>query len=199
MTEKEKMLGGKLYDTSDKELRKISLNAHTLCTKYNRTPSVKDRKRAAILDKLFPDKKKNCYLEGPIYIDYGVNTHIGENFYANFNFTVLDSAEIKIGDNVMMGPNCTLVAPVHPFLPSERNVRFKEDGSSYNLEFSKPIEIGDDCWLASNVTVIGGVKIGKGCVIGAGSVVTKDIPDYSLAVGKPCKVLRKSTDADKMM
>ena len=94
----------------------------------------------------------------------------------------------------MIGPNVTLATPMHPFLPEERNSRKREDGSFYNLEQEKPITIKDNCWLASNVVVCGGVTIGEGCVIGAGSVVTRDIPPYSLAAGNPCRVIRKITE-----
>ena len=98
----------------------------------------------------------------------------------------------------MIGPNVTLATPMHPLLPEERNIRMREDGRFYNLEYAKPITIKDNCWLASNVVVCGGVTIGEGCVIGAGSVVTKDIPPYSLAVGNPCRVIRKITEKDHM-
>ena len=98
----------------------------------------------------------------------------------------------------MIGPNVTLATPMHPFLPEERNSRKREDGSFYNFEYAKPITIKDNCWLASNVVVCGGVTIGEGCVIGAGSVVTRDIPPYSLAAGNPCRVIRKITEKDHM-
>ena len=108
------------------------------------------------------------------------------------------SGKVTIGDNVMIGPNVTLATPMHPLLPEERNIRKREDGSFYNLEYAKPITIKDNCWLASNVVVCGGVTIGEGCVIGAGSVVTRDIPPYSLAAGNPCRVIRKITEKDHM-
>ena len=111
-------------------------------------------------------------------------------------YSLTESA--KALDNVMIGPNVTLATPMHPLLPEERNVRKKEDGSFYNLEYAKPITIKDNCWLASNVVVCGGVTIGEGCVIGAGSVVTRDIPPYSLAAGNPCRVIRKITEKDHM-
>ena len=98
----------------------------------------------------------------------------------------------------MIGPNVTLATPMHPLLPEERNIQKREDGSIYNLEYAKPITIKDNCWLASNVVVCGGVTIGEGCVIGAGSVVTKDIPPYSLAAGNPCRVIRQITEKDRM-
>ena len=98
----------------------------------------------------------------------------------------------------MIGPNVTLATPMHPLLPEERNIQNREDGSIYNLEYAKPITIKDNCWLASNVVVCGGVTIGEGCVIGAGSVVTRDIPPYSLAAGNPCRVIRQITEKDHM-
>ena len=199
MTEKEKMIAGKIYDPTDKELAGIRQRAHVLCCEYNKTDETETQKRDGILSELIPNKEQSGFFQGPIYFDYGINTHIGENFYANFNLTVLDCAPVKIENNDMIGPNCSIVTPVHPLLPSERNMRKRADGTPYNYEYAKPIEIGNDCWLASNVTVIGGVTIGEGCVIGAGSVVTKDIPDGSLAVGNPCRVLRKITDADKVL
>ena len=132
------------------------------------------------------------------YPKYGCNTFFGKFSSANFNFTCLDVCEIHIGDNVMIGPNVTLATPMHPLLPEERNIRKREDGSFYNLEYAKPITIKDNCWLASNVVVCGGVTIGEGCVIGAGSVVTRDIPSGSLAAGNPCRVIRKITENDHL-
>ena len=198
MTEREKMLKGKLYDTGDSELSARREYAHALCTEYNMTRETNKAKRKKIIKKLLPHADESAYFQGPIQFDYGDNTYFGKNFYANFNFTVLDCGEVKIGDNVMFGPNCTLVTPVHPLCHEERNFRFKEDGTPYTIEYDKPITIGDNCWIASNVTVIGGVTIGSGCVIGAGSVVVKDIPDNSLAVGNPCRVVRAITSNDKV-
>lgn len=198
MTEKEKMLRGELYDSSDNELVKRRELCHALCEAYSRSAETETEKRKEILKELLPRIGRNAYLQGPVFFDYGDNMSIGDNFYANFNFTVLDCAEVKIGNNVFIGPNCNLLTPVHPFVYEERNYRFKPDGAPYTVEYAKPIEIGDNCWIAGNVTVIGGVKIGSGCVIGAGSVVTRDIPDDSLAVGNPCRVLRKITDKDRL-
>ena len=137
-------------------------------------------------------------MQGPVQFDYGIYTTIGANSYANFNFTVLDCCPVTIGKNVFFGPNCSLMTPMHPFLPSERNMRRKADGELYDLEYAKPIVIGDDCWIAANVVVCGGVTIGRGCVIGAGSVVTRDIPAGSLAAGNPCRVIRPITEADSV-
>ena len=138
------------------------------------------------------------FRQAPVYFDYGCNTYFGKFSGTNFNFTCLDVCPVHIGDNVMIGPNVTLATPMHPLLPEERNVRQREDGSYYNLEYAKPITIENDCWLASNVVVCGGVTIGEGSVIGAGSVVTRSIPPHSLAAGNPCRVIRQLTEADRM-
>ena len=198
MTEREKMLSGELYDPTDKELEQLRLNARKLARKYNLTDEDQPEEQAQILQELLPTTEELPYLQAPVYFDYGCNTFFGKFSSANFNFTCLDVCEIHIGDNVMIGPNVTLATPMHPLLPEERNIRKREDGSFYNLEYAKPIIIKDNCWLASNVVVCGGVTIGEGCVIGAGSVVTRDIPPYSLAAGNPCRVIRKITEKDHM-
>ena len=193
MTEKEKMLAGKIYDTSDKELAAMRLKAHKLSERYNSVFEDEEDIRNKILSELIPNIGKGTYIQGPIQFDYGAFTTFGENCYANFNFTVLDICPVTIGDNVFFGPNCMLATPVHPFRYQERNIKYKEDGTAYDDEYAKPITIGSNCWLASNVVVIGGVTIGEGCVIGAGSVVTRDIPANSLAAGNPCRVIREIT------
>ena len=196
MTEREKMLAGKLYDTSDETLAKARAKAHALCRKYNETDETEEEKRTAILDELVPARGKGAYFQGPVYFDYGTNLKTGANFYANFNLTVLDCCPVTVGNDVLIGPNCSLVTPVHPMRYQDRNIRFKPDGTPFDYEYAKPITIGDNCWLASNVTVCGGVRIGSGCVIGAGSVVTRDLPDNCFAAGNPCKVIRTVTEAD---
>lgn len=167
MTEREKMLSGELYDPTDKELEQLRVNARKLARKYNSTDEDDQEKQAHILRELLPATEELPYLQAPVYFDYGCNTFFGRFSSANFNFTCLDVGEIHIGDNVMIGPNVTLATPMHPLLPEERNIRKREDGSFYNLEYAKPITIKDNCWLASNVVVCGGVTIGEGCVIGA--------------------------------
>lgn len=194
MTESEKMLAGKLYDPSDKTLDAQRKKAHRLSKDYNDTYDDEEQKRAAILKELIPNMGEGTYIQGPIQFDYGINTTFGKNCYTNFNFTVLDSCPVIIGDHVFFGPNCTLATPIHPFLPEERRMRYKENGVAYDLEYAKPIVIENDCWIASNVTICGGVRIGKGVVIGAGSVVTRDIPENTFAAGNPCKVIRKITE-----
>ena len=198
MTEQEKMLAGKIYDPSDETLAALRTKAHRLCTLYNSTFDDEEKKRAEILKELFPNSGKLLAMQGPIYIDYGVFTNIGEGVYANFNFTVLDTCPVNIGDDVFFGPNCSVVTPVHPFKYAERKFKFKPDGSPYDDEYGRPITIEKGVWLASNVTVCGGVTIGEGAVIGAGSVVTRDIPPYTFAAGNPCRVIREITDKDRL-
>lgn len=197
MTEREKMLKGLLYDPSDAELSSLLLKARKLARKYN-TLDEDNPERAEVLKEMLPNTPELPFLQAPVFFDYGCNTYFGKNCVTNFNFTCLDVCPVHIGDNVLIGPNTTLATPMHPLVPEERNVRQREDGSFYNLEYAKPITIEKNCWLASNVTVCGGVTIGEGSVIGAGSVVTRDIPPHSLVAGNPCKVIREITDADRM-
>jgi maltose O-acetyltransferase len=197
-TEKEKMLNGKIYDPTDEELAKLRTRAHILSKDYNDTYETDEEKRKEILSALVPNRGKGLYLQGPIQFDYGVFTTFGDNCYANFNFTVLDCCPVKIGNDVFFGPNCTIATPIHPLLSKERNMRFRPDGTAYDLEYAAPITIGNSCWIASNVVICGGVTIGDNCVIGAGSVVTRDIPSDSFAVGNPCRVVRKITSEDSI-
>ena len=193
-----KMILNKIYDSSDEELVKMRTKAHRLSHDYNNCYDDELEKRNEILKQLLPHAGKDLYLQSPIQFDYGVFTRFGDRCYANFNFVVLDCASVFIGNDVFFGPNCTLATPIHPFLPSERNMKTREDGSLFNLEYAKPIIIGSNCWIASNVTICGGVTIGDNTIIGAGSVVTRDIPSGVLAVGNPCKVIRKLTEQDSI-
>lgn len=198
MNEKEKMLAGKIYDPSDETLVALRAKAHKLSQQYNNTNDEDDALRREILDELVPNHGKGLALQGPIYFDYGIFTVFGKNCYANFNFTVLDTCYVNIGDDVFFGVNCTIATPVHPFRWQERNLKFKTDGTAYDDEYGKPVTIGSNCWIASNVVITGGVTIGDGCVIGAGSIVTRDIPSNSLAVGNPCRVIREITENDSL-
>ena len=197
MQEKEKMLAGLIYDPADQELTELRQKAHRLSKEYNDRLET-DEERARLLDELLPNKGVNVYLQGPVQFDYGCFTTIGDNSYANFNFTCLDCCPIKIGSNVFMGPNVSLLTPVHPLRYQDRNIYERKDGVNTDKEYAKPITIGDNCWIAGNVTVCGGVTIGNGSVIGAGSVVTHNIPDGVFAAGVPCKVIRKITEADSL-
>ena len=197
MLELEKMLQGKIYNPNDEEILSLRNKAHALCARFNKIEDDNDINRKLIIDELIPHND-NLYLQGPIYFDYGINTHFGKNCYANFNFTVLDICPVYIGDNVFFGPNCTIATPMHPFRWQERNMKRREDGTLGDDEYGRPVTIGSNCWIASNVVIAGGVTIGEGCVIGAGSVVTKDIPANSLAAGNPCRVIREITEQDSI-
>lgn len=198
MTEREKMLAGKLYDISDPELATQYMKTRRLVKAYNNSQVDEEDKRKAILQELIPGLGKDCTLNDPVQFDYGVNTKTGDRCFINYNLTVLDCAPVTLGDDVFIGPNCTLAPPVHPLLASERAGKFKADGTKYDLEYAKPIRIEDGVWLAACVTVCGGVTIGKNSVIGAGSVVTRDIPDNVFAAGNPCRVIRKITEQDSV-
>ncbi len=198
MTELENMRAGDIYDPTDEEIAKRRQLAHRLCKMYNDTFEEEEEKRKDLLDQIMPGYGEGTYLQGPIYFDYGYNIHVGKNFYANFNFTVLDICPVNIGDDVYIGPNVSLAGAMHCFDKDQRRMKKKADGSLYDLEFGKPITIGNDCWISSDVTIIGGVTIGDGCIIGAGSVVTRDIPANSLAAGNPCRVIREITEKDVM-
>lgn len=196
MNELEKMLAGKIYHTTD-EHRKIARNAHRLCQEYNLLLD-NDPKRKEILKELLPHADESIYLQGNIYFDYGVFTYIGKHFYANYGLTVLDTCPIYIGDNVYFGPNVTLATPLHPMVAIERRAYKNEQGKLQVDEYGKPIHIGNDCWIASNVIICPGVTIGDNVVIGAGSVVTKDIPSNHFACGNPCKIKREITAKDSI-
>lgn len=197
MDELERMLAGKIYGPSDKKLLSFRDRAHRLCVEFNALAEGEAR-RDAILEELLAHRYENLVLVGPIYFDYGRFTSFGKNCFANFNFTVLDCAPVTIGDNVFFGPNVTIATPVHPLLAEERNVYKNEKGLLTDKEYAKPIVIESNCWIASNVTIIGGVTIGEGSTVGAGSVVTKDVPSHSLAMGNPCRVIRKITKEDSI-
>jgi len=183
MTEKEKMLAGDLYDgATNKELIKELYQAKDLCYEYNQIKPSNIKQRKEIMKKILGATKENFLIEQPFMCDYGYNIEIGENFYANHNMIILDGNKVKFGDNVFIAPNCSFYTAGHPLDYVIRNK---------GLEYAKPIEVGDNVWIGGNVVVLPGVTIGNNCVIGAGSIVTKDIPDNSLAVGNPCRVIKK--------
>lgn len=180
-TEKEKMLAGEIYFANDDVLVTERTKAKKLLHKLNVTEYLMNEKAKTILSQLLPNAGKGLYIEPPFHCDYGYNIHCGENVYFNVNCVVLDTMKIEIGNNVFFGPGVHIYTATHPLNPIQRRT----------VEFSKPIFIGDDCWIGGNAVICPGVTIGSGCTIGAGAVVTKDIPEHSLAVGNPAKVIRK--------
>ncbi len=198
MKEEEKIKAGLLFSPADPELKAIKLKTHNLNVDYNSTHEDETEKRAAILSEIIGELGEGGFIQGPIAFHYGKHTKIGKNFFGNFNLTVQDDAEVTIGDNCNFGPNVTIVTPVHPMLPNERREMLTADGEKKHLCYAKPVHIGNDCWFGASVTVCPGVTIGDNCVIGAGSVVTRDIPSNSFAAGVPCKVIREITEKDSM-
>lgn len=190
MSEKEKMLKGEIYDPMDEELVSLKAKCHRLCQEYNLTADVDIDKRKSILKELGMKLGENVYLQGPIYFDYGCFISMGDNSYANFNFTVLDSCPVNIGKNVYFGTGVSLVTPIHPLRYKDRIPYKSQKGYMTDKEYAKPITIGDNCWIASNVTICGGVTIGEGSVIGAGAVVIHDIAPNSFVAGVPAKVIK---------
>ena len=194
MTEEEKIFAGKMFDPRKQELKDLKHKAHEACRKYNQMDEY-DPERPKVLKDIFGSIGNTWYFQGPVQINYGCHMHIGENFFANFNFTAMDDARIFIGDNVCFGPNVSLMATNHPLIAQER-MGLDENGRTTMAEYAEEIHIGNNVWIASNTVVIGGVHIGNNVVIGAGSVVTKDIPDGMLAYGVPARPVRPITEAD---
>lgn len=200
MKEEEKIKRGVLFFPGDPELKAIKLKTHNLDVDYNKTHEDETEKRQAIIKEIVGEIGEGFFMQGPIYFHYGKHTKIGKNFFANFNFTVQDDAEVVIGDNCNFGPGATIVTPVHPMVAEERRRIRTAAGEEKRLCYGKPVKIGNDCWFGANVTVCPGVTIGDGCVIGAGSVVTRDIPANSFAAGVPCRVVREITkESDSMI
>lgn len=185
---REIMRKGLLYTDLSEGLPDERLQGKDLIYDYNNTRPSEEEKRMNILHELLGHAGKNIWIEPPLRVAYGKNVYIGDNFYANFNLVLVDDIEIFIGNNVMIAPNVTISVTGHPVHPELR-----KNGE----QFSFPIKIENNVWIGSNVVILPGITIGKNSVIGAGSVVTKDIPENVVAVGNPCKVLRSITDNDK--
>lgn len=198
MKEEEKIKAGILFCPGDSELKAIKRKTHNLNVDYNQTYEDETEKRTAILSEIIGEMGENGFIQGPVTFHYGKHTRIGKNFFGNFHLTIQDDAEVVIGDNCNFGPNVTIVTPIHPMLASERRMMLTPEGEKKKLCYAKPVHIGNDCWLCANVTVCPGVTIGDNCVIGAGSVVTWDIPSNCFAAGNPCRVIRELTEADSM-
>lgn len=198
MTEEDRIREGVLFSPADPLLKSIKLRTHNFNIDYNALHEDETEKRDEILREMLGQIGEGSFIQGPVFFHYGKHTSIGRNVFVNFNFTVQDDAEVTIGDDCNFGPGVTIVTPMHPMLPDERKMMLDERGERKHLCWARPVHIGRDCWFGASVTVCPGVTIGEGCVIGAGAVVTKDIPPYSFAAGVPAKVIRKLMDADSM-
>ncbi len=181
MTEYEKMLTGEMYDYSDPEIEASMCHARSRLARFNNTV-FEDEDYEEALSALIPDRAQSARIMPPFHCDHGHRIQLGERVFISFNCTFLDSGGITIGNHVLIGPDCRLFTPQHPMDYRERRK---------SIECGQPIEIGDDSWLGGGVTVCPGVRIGARCIIGAGSVVTHDIPDDSLAAGNPAVIKRK--------
>ena len=190
MTECEMLHGGGLYRSDEAAL----LNEQTACLErlydFNATRPSEGEKREALLKEMFAELGENCYIEPPLRSNWGGrHVHFGKNVYANFNLTLVDDTHIYVGDYTMIGPNVTLATAGHPILPALR-----EEVYQFNL----PVRIGRNCWLGAGVIVLPGITIGDNTVVGAGSVVTRDLPSGVVAAGNPCRVLREIGERDRL-
>lgn len=184
-TEKQKMLSGELYLAFETELFEERQLAINLVYEFNNLSPRQVEERKTIIKKLFGSTGKEFWIEQRFHCDYGYNIHIGENFYANVGCTILDCAEVKIGDNVLFAPGVSLYTAGHPTNAGQRNA---------GLEYAYPITVGNNVWIGGGAIVLPGVSIGDNSVIGAGSVVTKNIPANVIAVGNPCRVIRENVN-----
>ena len=186
---KDKMHTTELYLPLDEEIMAQQFQCLEKLYDYNATRPLEQAKRAAMLKEMFADIGTGCYIEPPFHANWGGHhVHFGNNIYANFNLTLVDDTHIYVGDCTMFGPNVTIATAGHPILPELR-----AQGYQYNA----PVHIGRNCWLGAGVIVLPGVTIGDNVVVGAGSVVTKDLPDNVVAVGNPCRVLRPVGEKDR--
>ena len=189
MTEKEKMQRQMLYDANcDDELLEERKRAKDVCYDFNRLHPSDTKNQIKLLKNFFGSTKEQFCIVAPFWCDYGYNIYIGKNFFTNHNTVILDGGKVTFGDNVFIAPNCGFYTAGHPIDSERRNK---------GLEYAYPITVGNNVWIGAGVQVMPGVTIGNNVVIGGGSVVVKDIPSNSVAVGNPCKVIRQITDEDK--
>lgn len=183
-TERRKMLAGELYDPLDAELVVARERARNLCQALNATRESDHDDRRRLLNELFAQGGDTVWMQPPFFCDYGSNIELGQRVFFNFNCVVLDVCCVRIGDFTLFGPNVQIYTPMHPF---DAMLRRKQ-------EFGKPVEIGSDVWVGGGAIILPGVRIGPRTVIGAGSVVTRDLPEDTFAAGNPCRIIRKITE-----
>ncbi|MGN8647284.1 sugar O-acetyltransferase [Gracilibacillus sp. HCP3S3_G5_1] len=181
-TEKEKMLAGEMYNPADPELFKDRQKARKLVREYNSSTEEESDKRGQLLKDLLGSVGKGAFMEPNIRFDYGCHTYVGNYFFANFDCTILDVCEVRIGDNCMFGPSVQLYTATHPLHPDERNS---------GKEYAKPITIGNNVWIGGGAIINPGVTIGDNVVITSGAVVTKDVPDNVVAGGNPARIIKE--------
>lgn len=186
---KERLHTGEIYLPGDDEILEEQFQCQEKLYDYNQTRPSEGEKRSKLLKEMFAEIGDGCYIEPPLHANWGGHfVHFGKNIYANFNLTLVDDTHIYVGDATMFGPNVTIATAGHPILPELR-----EQAYQYNM----PVRIGKNCWLGAGVIVMPGVTIGDNTVIGAGSIVTKDIPANVVAVGNPCRVMREIGEHDR--
>ena len=183
-SERDKMLAGELYDPLDPELVAARNRARDLCQDLNATREGQQEERRRILTALFGTGGESVWMQPPFFCDYGTNIELGERVFFNFDCVVLDVCRVTIGDYTMFGPGVQILTPMHPMNAAERRLK----------EYGKPIDIGADVWVGGGALILPGVRIGSRAVIGAGSVVTRDVPDGMFAAGNPCRVVREITE-----
>lgn len=189
MSMKEKLHTRELYLPDNDEIMQEQLMCLDRLYDFNMTRPTQLQKREEMLKEMFAEIGKDCYIEPPLHSNWGgKHCHFGDCVYANFNLTLVDDTHIYIGSNTMIGPNVTIATAGHPILPELREQAY---------QFNAPVHIGKNCWLGAGVIVLPGITIGDNSVIGAGSVVTKDIPENVVAVGNPCRVLREIGEKDR--
>lgn len=194
----ERMISGKLYNSSSKDIAKQHANGLIGCDRFNRIPLWRKRAKQRALEKLIPSSKgKHLGVFAPFYCEYGVNIHVGNECFVNYNCTFLDVSPITLGNGVWIGANVTLATPNHPFLAEERLNADYPDGR-HDLEYSEPITIKDGAWICSSATIIGGVTVGENSIVAAGAVVTRDVPPNCIVAGVPARVIRQIDEDDRI-
>ena len=188
MNQKERMLAGLPYKAWLDGLAEERLENKKRIYKYNNLPPEAEKEQDELIKEILGKTGETVHIEAPFHCDYGYNIEVGENFFANYNLTVLDVGKVRIGKNAQIAPNVSIYTAGHPIHPDSRN-----SGYEYGIE----VTIGDNVWIGGNVCIMPGVTVGDNVVIGAGSVVTKDIPGGVIAVGNPCRVVRAITDDDR--